>query len=128
MGRNPIFIHHDIDWVNRRKNQSLHKKQINCEDDDDYDDDDTREPIDFIQKLGIENSYLPPLDNILKYLTPKDLSSASCVNKNWNILIKQIPQANRRLQTYVHDIRQLRKSVGEVSYYLFFFFLFITFN
>lgn len=105
MGLNPFYIHHDCNWV----------AEVTSSQHEDNDDGNETQLIDFLYKLGIERSYLPPLTKILSYLTPKDLSSAACVNRQWNKIIHQLPKPRTRLDSYLKELRLLRKSVGEVS-------------
>ena len=106
MGFKPINIYHDDIWSDDHL-----KEQV----DHDHDGSSDTSKVDILSKLGIDNAYLPPIDCILKYLTPKDLSSASCVSRSWNTIIKDPPKARTRLQNYLKEIRMLRSSVGEVS-------------
>lgn len=69
--------------------------------------------VDFVQELAIENSYTPVVHQILSYLTPKDLTSCSCVNKSWNGVIKSDSKSSHRKKLYLNSLRERKERFGK---------------
>ena len=69
--------------------------------------------VDFVQELAVENNYTPVVHQILSYLTPKDLTSCSCVNKSWKRVIQSDTSSSHRKNVYLKQLRDRKTRVGK---------------
>lgn len=83
--------------------------------DDEVDDGDSRGHVDFLRAIAVERFLGPPLDCLLSYLDPADLARASCVSRDWNIVISTHKRSRERREEYLKNVSELKSTVGEVS-------------
>lgn len=74
--------------------------------------------LDIIGQLGLGDEFRFPnvITHILSYLTPKDLTRASCVNSTWRTVISSDTKSNSLRIKYLNEIKELRATVGQVRY------------
>ena len=72
--------------------------------------------VDFVQELAIENNYTPVVHQILSYLTPKDLTSCSCVNKSWKRVVQSDTTSSHRKKAYLKELRDRKARIGKENF------------
>lgn len=67
--------------------------------------------VDFLAEFG---RFPHIINQVLGYLTPKDLANACTVSKVWKGIIRSNSKANTKRLDYLYQIRALRERVGQV--------------
>lgn len=72
--------------------------------------------VDFVQELAIDNNFTPVVHKILSYLTPKDLTSFSCVNKSWKRVVQSDTISSHRKKAYLKELRDRKARIGKENF------------